>query len=94
MKLLVASMVAVASLSMGIFIGAFQACTNGVNVVEDVVVNTDSAELGDATSTVTIVDAGVLDVVPAEELVDVAIEVEVLVFTEEETQDVLYSDVE
>ena len=51
-------------------------------------------QLGDAASAVNIVDVDVLDVVPAEELVDASEEVEVLVFTEEETYDVLYSDTE
>jgi len=98
MKLLVASMVTVTVLSMGIFIGAFQACTNSTDVVEDAVADidtaTDNTQLGDATNTVNILDVDILDVVPTEELVDAVVDVEVLVFTEDETQDVLYSDVE
>lgn len=94
MKLLVASMIAAAAMSMGIFVGAFQACTNSANVAEDTTLSDEVMQLGDAASAVNIVDVDVLDVVPAEELVDASEEVEVLVFTEEETYDVLYSDTE
>ena len=94
MKLLVTSMVIVSTLSMGVFIGAFQACTNDANIVDDVVGDANNTIVGDAANTVKIVDTGILDIVPAEELLDSTVEVEVLVFTEEETQDVLYSDKE
>ena len=90
MKLLIVTMAGLAALSMAIFVGAFQACTNQTSVTDDSVM--ESTELGEDTSialdVVNVVDGGVLEVVTTEELDTVTEEVEVIEFTEEETADV------
>jgi len=92
MKLLITAMLVVGTLSMAMFIGAFQACTNQSKTVDAVVSDTSTEDV--TIDTIEIVDSRIYDIVATDELVDVKEEVEVLVFTEEETEDVLYGDEE
>ena len=97
MKMLITAMLAVGTVSMVMFIGAFQACTDQAQTgeaLETVVGDADASETTIIIDAVEIVDSRIYDVVATDELSDVKEEVEVLVFTEEEAQDVLYGDEE
>ena len=96
MKLLITAMLAVGIMSMAMFVGAFQAGTNQAQTADiDAAVASEVNEEPDtAFDDIDIVDTGIYDVVTTDELTDVKEEVEVLVFTEEETQDALYGDEE
>ena len=92
MKLLITAMLAVGTVSMVMFVGAFQACTDQVQTADVAPLDADEEVI--VLDAVEVVDSGIYDIVTTDELVDVKEEVEVLVFTEEEAQDVLYGDKE